>query len=348
MDPTVISIPEERVVDGKSFPLTLDYSDHSLEEICTWVAANKEKLDDLLRDHRGILLRCGSQADSYQAFHDIVDSTGLETMEYIGGAAVRTQLTPRVFTANESPASEQIPFHHELAQTPEPPTHVLFFCEVPPTSDGETPILVSSEVYDRMNTLHPQFMSAIEARGLKYVRVMPEHDDPSSAIGRGWRATFNASDTETAEAALRKIGSSWAWLPDGSLRTVTATVPAIRTDDQPAGVRRSQRKTFFNSMVAAYTGWNDERNEGKRAVILGSDSSGAGSGNDAEGAIDPARLLDGMAMADAVKIMEEVCVAFRWQAGDVLLLDNRTVMHSRRPFQGSRRILASLVRDPSR
>mmetsp|Transcript_25775 Transcript_25775/g.57055 ORF Transcript_25775/g.57055 Transcript_25775/m.57055 type:complete len:296 (-) Transcript_25775:2281-3168(-) len=295
MDPTVISIPEERVVDGKSFPLTLDYSDHSLEEICTWVAANKEKLDDLLRDHRGILLRCGSQADSYQAFHDIVDSTGLEMMETM-----------------------------------------------------EKPILVSSEVYDRMNTLHPQFMSAIEARGLKYVRVMPEHDDPSSAIGRGWRATFNASDTETAEAALRKIGSSWAWLPDGSLRTVTATVPAIRTDDQPAGVRRSQRKTFFNSMVAAYTGWNDERNEGKRAVILGSDSSGAGSGNDAEGAIDPARLLDGMAMADAVKIMEEVCVAFRWQAGDVLLLDNRTVMHSRRPFQGSRRILASLVRDPSR
>mmetsp|Transcript_25776 Transcript_25776/g.57065 ORF Transcript_25776/g.57065 Transcript_25776/m.57065 type:complete len:296 (-) Transcript_25776:2281-3168(-) len=295
MDPTVISIPEERVVDGKSFPLTLDYSDHSLEEICTWVAANKEKLDDLLRDHRGILLRCGSQADSYQAFHDIVDSTGLEMMETM-----------------------------------------------------EKPILVSSEVYDHLNTLHPQFMSAIEARGLKYVRVMPEHDDPSSAIGRGWRATFNASDTETAEAALRKIGSSWAWLPDGSLRTVTATVPAIRTDDQPAGVRRSQRKTFFNSMVAAYTGWNDERNEGKRAVILGSDSSGAGSGNDAEGAIDPARLLDGMAMADAVKIMEEVCVAFRWQAGDVLLLDNRTVMHSRRPFQGSRRILASLVRDPSR
>jgi hypothetical protein len=59
----------------------------------------------------------------------------------------------------------------------------------------ETPILVSLEVYDPLNTLHPQFMSTIEARGLKYVRVMPEHDDPSSAIGRGWRATFNASDT---------------------------------------------------------------------------------------------------------------------------------------------------------
>jgi hypothetical protein len=29
---------------------------------------------------------------------------------YIGGAAVRTQLTTRVFTANESPSSEKIPF----------------------------------------------------------------------------------------------------------------------------------------------------------------------------------------------------------------------------------------------
>ena len=35
-------------------------------------------------------------------------------MEYVGGAAVRTQLTPRIFTANESPPTEKIPFHHEM------------------------------------------------------------------------------------------------------------------------------------------------------------------------------------------------------------------------------------------
>ena len=35
---------------------------------------------------------------------------------YEGGAAVRTQITENVFTANESPSSEKIPFHHEMSQ----------------------------------------------------------------------------------------------------------------------------------------------------------------------------------------------------------------------------------------
>lgn len=32
------------------------------------------------------------------------------------------------------------------------------------------------------------------------------------------------------------------------------------------GERRTKKKTFFNSMVAAYTGWTDSRNEGAKAV----------------------------------------------------------------------------------
>lgn len=142
-----------------------------------------------------------------------------------------------------------------------------------------------------------------------------------------------------AEAALLELGSSWEWQGDGTLKTVTATVAAIRTDDQPAGAARTHQKTFFNSVVAAYTGWNDSRNEGTRAVLLGGAGAGAG---------EESRLLDVAAMATAVQVMDEVCVAFPWKAGDVLLLDNRTVMHSRRPFEGQRRILASLARDPWR
>jgi alpha-ketoglutarate-dependent taurine dioxygenase len=53
-------------------------------------------------------------------------------------------------------------------------------------------------------------------------------------------------------------------------------------------------------------------------------------------------------MLDAQQIMEELEVAIPWQKNDFFLIDNRTVMHSRRPFQGKRRILASLIRDPKR
>ena len=120
--------------------------------------------------------------------------------------------------------------------------------------------------------------------------------------------------------------STWEWMDDGSLRTVTKVLPAVRV-----GNEQTQSKSFFNSVVAAYTGWNDSRNRGRDAVVFGDGS-----------AIDP------RAMDDAVALMDDICVAFPWQQGDLLLLDNRTVMHSRRPFTGPRRILASLARDPDR
>ena len=111
----------------------------------------------------------------------------------LSGAAVRTQLTSRVFTANESPPTEKIPFHHELAQTPEPPTHLFFYCDEAPKEGGQTPILPSGEVCNKLYGLHSDTMNQIEKEGVRYVRYMSAEDDPTSAIGRGWKSTFQCS-----------------------------------------------------------------------------------------------------------------------------------------------------------
>ena len=42
--------------------------------------------------------------------------SGYEELPYVGGAAPRTNVVGRVFTANESPPDQKIPFHHEMAQ----------------------------------------------------------------------------------------------------------------------------------------------------------------------------------------------------------------------------------------
>ena len=57
--------------------------------------------------------------------------------------------------------------------------------------------------------------------------------------------------TEEVESCLLTSGTSWQWLPDGTLKTITRILPAIRLD---GGERRSNTKNFFNSIVAAYTG----------------------------------------------------------------------------------------------
>jgi hypothetical protein len=192
---SVVSIPEERIFEGNVFPLTLSWqgespSDNGIASLVSWIHSNKSTIDQYLFDHCAVLLRCSSVCKSHDDFHAVIEATGYAAMDYLGGAAVRTQLTSRVFTANESPSSEPIPFHHEMAQTPMPPTHLFFFCEVAPSTGGETPILISTEVCGALEQLHPEFMKNLEERGVNYIRNIPEFDDPTSAIGRGWRSTF--------------------------------------------------------------------------------------------------------------------------------------------------------------
>lgn len=117
------------------FPLGLS-SKGEFQSLIAYLMNNQDELDNKLRHHSGILIR-GSGIKTAQDFHDVIIASGYKSMEYIGGAAVRTQITDRVFTANESPSSENIPYHHEMAQTPQPPTHLFFFCEVAPTEGGE-------------------------------------------------------------------------------------------------------------------------------------------------------------------------------------------------------------------
>lgn len=180
----------QRVVDGHVFPLMLSPSTSNSFELCSWLQEHRDQVDNLLRQHKGIWFRGFPDLQTVDDFHNAVTSLDYATMEYVGGAAVRTQLTSRIFTANESPSSENIPFHHEMAQTPHPPTHLFFFCDEAPAIGGETPILVSHEVYDYLAEKHAAAMSDIESSGVKYIRVLPEEDDPTSAIGRGWKSTF--------------------------------------------------------------------------------------------------------------------------------------------------------------
>ena len=41
-------------------------------------------------------------------------------------------------------------------------------------------------------------------------------------------------------------------------------------------------------------------------------------------------------------ILEESSVSFPWMQGDVLVIDNRQVLHARKSFEPPRRILAAL------
>ncbi|KAF3790029.1 Clavaminate synthase-like protein [Nymphaea thermarum] len=319
-----IRIPEQKWRAGIAFPAVLappGFPDghRGAAGLAGRVQRGKAAVEAALRKSGAVLFR-GFPVRTAAEFNEVVEAFSWEELPYVGGAAPRTNVVGRVFTANESPPDQKIPFHHEMAQVPEFPSKLFFFCEVEPREDGETPIVLSHLIYERMKEKYPEFVSRLEERGLIYTRVLGQGDDPSSPIGRGWQSTFLTTDRKVAEERATKLGMKLEWIDDG-VKTVMGPIPAIKIDST------SGRKVWFNSMVAAYTGWEDARNDPVKAVTFG------------DGTPLPADVI-----YDCLKILDEESVAIPWQQGDILLIDNMAVLHSRRSFLPPRRILASLCK----
>ncbi|AWW75765.1 SyrP protein [Erythrobacter sp. KY5] len=289
-------------------------------DLAAFLAANRGAVNAALADAGALLFR-GFDVPDPQAFDAAVEGYGEPGFTYEDSLsnAVRTNVTPRVFTANEAPPTTEIFLHHEMAQTPLYPSKLFFYCEIAPQAGGATPLCRSDWVLERLANEAPGFVSRVEAEGVRYTNVMPGDDDAGSGQGRSWRSTLSVADRDGAEARLRQLGYDWEWLDDGSLRATTPRLDAVR--ELPDG-----RRTFFNQLIAAFRGWADSRNDPNRAITFGDGS--------------PITSDD---MAPAIAIADELTNDLAWQAGDVALVDNFLVMHGRRPFEGKRRVLASLV-----
>ena len=322
-DVCAISIAEQKYFNNKPFPLVLSPKANNVrtsEDMVSWVKSNKASLGDLLFEHGAILFRGFPVAEPVD-FDFFVKGFDMEALPYVGGAAPRKVIVGNVFTANEAPPDQLIPFHHEMAQVPTYPKVLFFYCNVAPSEGGQTPLVLSNEVYKRINAEIPDFVDKLEKLGVVYTRVLPNGDDPNSPIGRGWQSTFQTEIRAEAEAKARDQGTSFEWLPDGCLKTITTVLPAVREDT------RSGKKMWFNSIIAAYRGWNDCRNSAKKAITFSNGES-----------------MCPEAMDVVERLLNEVAVDFTWQYKDVVMVDNRQALHGRRSFTPPRRILAALCK----
>ncbi|MDY7096934.1 MAG: TauD/TfdA family dioxygenase [Pseudomonadota bacterium] len=289
-------------------------------DLAAFLRANKAAVDAALNDAGALLFR-GFDVPDPHAFDAAVEAYGEAGFTYEDSLsnAVRTNVTARVFTANEAPPSTEIFLHHEMAQTPIYPSKLFFYCEIAPQSGGATPLCRSDLTLEKLEEIAPDFVARLREEGVRYTNVMPGDDDAGSGQGRSWKSTLSASTRQEAEARLSDLGYSWEWREDGSLRATTPALPAVREVSDG-------RVSFFNQLIAAFRGWSDSRNDPNKAITFG--------------AGDPITSQD---MAPAIAIADGLTVNCDWQAGDVALIDNFTVMHGRRPFEGKRRVLASLI-----
>ena len=127
-----------------------------------------------------------------------------------------------------------------------------------------------------------------------------------------------------AETKLHALGYSWQWCAGDRLRVTTSVMPAVRT-------LSDGRRVFFNQLIAAFKGWKTEEGDPNKAITFGDGS-----------------VIDDGDMSQVAESAEALTFDMRWETGDAVLVDNFLVMHGRRPFRGTRRVLASLVGNEER
>ena len=286
----------------------------------------------LLKKHKAIHLTPMSDEtqfmrDSFdeKLFADNLIDGNLSKYHYIGGSAPRKKIkVPQgsdiVFTANEAPNTAIIPFHHELTQSDNPPDYLAFYCKNKAEKGGETPLMDSNLAYRYIHENFPSIEMKMNKLGVRYTRILPEQDDLSSPLGRSWKNTYNVDSRSCLENILDlKDGIDYHWKSDGCISITSEILPAIFYNHE------TNNYIFFNSIVAAYNGWQDDRNDRFKSVTYGNGEP-----------------IESDFLVSLTEYINKNSVSWKWNNGDIIWIDNRQAMHSRNPYIGKRQVYASL------
>lgn len=171
--------------------------------------------------------------------------------------------------------------------------------------------------------LRPELIEQFEKRKLRYVRNFIESVDVS------WSRFYGTDDPAEVERKCAEAGVHFAWGSGGTLKT-------WRVADAVLKHPRSQEKVFFNQLALHHASCLDP--ETRQALVDLYGEAGMprnvywGDGS----------VIDDDVVNEVREVMDRESLAFAWQEGDVLVIDNMLVAHSRRPFVGPRKIVVAL------
>ena len=271
-----------------------------LQKTLTWAQENASHLEQQLTQTGALMFR-GFPLVTAEDFQAFTEALGYDAEVYAG---------------DKNAAHDEL---HQLY-----PHRVLFHCQEKKMENSFTPVFDSHRAYLKLKQHAPHFVEELETKGVRYVRVMTLDDRTDSPIGKGWRKTFKVNGPSQLEKLMQKerMGEAIEWLNEGEfdnvpgidaqmypVRHYSAVMDAVLVD--PVDVKWSGRR-FFNQVLAAHRGWTDVLNKPGRGVVFG------------DGTEIPME-----AMAMMARVFEEESVNVPWQQGDVMLINNLQVMHSR-------------------
>ncbi|KPM38724.1 hypothetical protein AK830_g7842 [Neonectria ditissima] len=294
------------------------------------------KLFELVKQHGGAALIRGLPIRNPQDYSEIAHAFGFKAHEEVGRPPMRTVLAKNIKTANEGPPELPIWPHNEYGWSTINPAWLTFSALVPAQSGGETPINSSIQLASEVKRQAPEFYDKLLKKGIRYVYRYGKENVVSttgtSVFGAYGQHVLPTDDDTTArlkiEDEVRRHSNVFEWNEDGSL-TVTHTTPLIRIH------KETGLATWFGNVTSA---WGRSTHHGAtEPPFKGDDGSYHPPPQYGDGEEIEKKNLD-----LALSIAESSQVLVKWEQGDLVLLDNFAVMHSRTAWKGERQVLAAL------
>ena len=113
----------------------------------------KDLVPRVLHSVGGVLFR-GFGITSPEEFHEFASGFDYPLLPYDFGSTPRSAVMEGIYTSTEYPASQHIPLHNEQSYTREWAMKLWFYCMTPSTQGGQTPIVDSRRILQRLKSFH--------------------------------------------------------------------------------------------------------------------------------------------------------------------------------------------------
>lgn len=315
------TVKVECLQDGRLLPLVIEPSTEGINLI-TWTLENREFLQQSLLKHGAILLRnFGVQA--VESFAEFTTAASDDVMEYRERSSPRHEVGEKIYTSTDYPAPQKIFPHNEHSYSLHIPLKLFFFCETPAPQGGETPLADCRLILQR---IAPEIKERFIEKNWMYVRNFGD------GFGLSWETVFQTTDRSEVESYCRRNAIEVEWKDGNRLRTRQVR-PVI------ARHPRSGEEVWFNHLVFFHVSTLEPM---IRDVMLESFEEEDLPNNTyyGDGATIEPEVLDHLR-----EVYLKELVSFKWQQGDIVMLDNMLTAHSRAAYAGPRKVLFAMA-DP--
>jgi alpha-ketoglutarate-dependent taurine dioxygenase len=289
--------------------------------LVTWAASNQDVIASWLLPHGGLLFR-NFNIKKVVHFEQFIQTLSGTLLDYSYRSTPRSQVSGKIYTSTEYPANQSIPLHNEMAYSLSWPMKIWFCCLKSAQQGGETPIVDSRKVFQRIGSKRKdEFIQ----KKVMYVR------NYSDSLDLSWENVFQTKNKLEVEDYCRSAGIEFEWKDGGKHLRTRQVCQAVATHP-----KTGETVWFNQAHLFHVSSLNSEVRQTLLSTIKEEDlprNVYYGDGSPIE-----ASVLD-----EIREIYQQEAVTFPWQEGDVLMLDNMLTAHGRKPFIGSRKVVVGMA-----